>query len=254
MVWSDTTTNQGVLQECESILFDSDYGKITNSTALKQTFTRYGNKAMDRVSAWIMRFDNSWEFFDANSEYEPIETHNLVADRDDYELETHHAKVLKVRIKDTNGNWKTLRKVSRRNVSDSDIDNSGEPKGYDMLGNFVYLFPKPNYNSTGGMEIQIQSPMSHFTTSDTDKEPGFNSMFHHLIPLWMCYDYAFTKRLAVAKDLRQEIVVEEDRLAEMINQRDYGEAQNFRVNSDDFGGLELGSGSRYSNTPRGFNY
>lgn len=254
MVYNDTTTNQGILQECESKLFDSDYGKITNSTALKQTFTRYANVAMGRVSAWIMRFDNSWEFFDSNSENEPIETHNLVADRDDYELETDHAKVLKVRIKDANGNWKTLRKVSRRTVSDTDLDNSGEPKGYDMLGNFVMLYPKPNYASTNGLEIQIQSPMSNFVTTDTDKEPGFSPMFHHLIPLWMCYDYAFTKRLAIAKDLRQEIIVEEDRLAEMISQRDYGENQNFKISGEDYGGLELGSGSRYSNTPRGFNF
>ena len=252
MVYSDTSTNQGILQECESILFDSDYGKITNSTTLKQTFTRHANKALNKVSALILRHDNSWEFFDYNSDYLPIDTHNLVSGQDDYTFEDYHKKILKVRIKDTNGNWKTLKHISRRQLSDSQLAQTGIPEYFDPLGSSVILTPTPNYSSTGGLELQFQDAMEFFTVNDTDKEPGFDSMFHPLIPMWMSYFYAFNKRLDIAKDLRQEILVMEEELKEHINQRNYSATPNLSVNRQDYGGLELGTMGRQDYNPRGF--
>lgn len=252
MVYNDTTTNQGILQECESILFDSDYGKITNSTALKQTFTRYANKALNKISSLILRYDNSWEFFDYNSNYLPIDTHNLVSGRDDYEVETYHKKLLKVRIKDPNGNWKTLKHISRRQLTDSELAETGTPEYFDPLGSFVMFIPTPNYSFTNGLELQFQDAMEFFATTDTEKEPGFDSMFHPLVPMWMSYFYAFAKRLDIAKDLRQEIVVMEEELKEYINQRNYSVTPNLTVSKEDFGSVELGTLGRFDNNPRGF--
>lgn len=252
MVYNDTTNNQGILQECESIVFDSDYGKITGNTTLLQTFTRYCNEGVNRVSALSLRYDNSWEFFDSNSEFSPIETEDLEANKQIYTLETRHAKVLKVRIKDQNGEWRTLRNVSRRSISDNDIDDAGSPEGYDMLADGIYLFPKPNYGSTNGLEAQIQAPLGHFLTTDTTKEPGFNSMFHRLVPLWGSYLFTSNKRLAIAKDIRQEILVMQEELKEFFSQRDHGKAHSLELRKEDYGSYELGTSGTYSDLPRGF--
>ena len=241
MQFSDTSTKQGILQECESALFDNNYGKITGDTVLLDTFVRYANMACKKVSQLILRYDNSWEFMDSNSTNLSMEDHNLVSGQADYTLETTHLKVLKVRVKDPSGNYITLRQISRRELTDSEIAATGTPSQYDLLGSSVFLYPIPNYSSTLGLEIQIQSELEAFTSSDTTKEPGFNSMFHPLVPMWMCYYYAFRKKLETAKDFRQEILVMEEELKETINQRDYGKPHNFSMQKEDYGSGALGS-------------
>lgn len=250
MQYSDTSANKsGILQECESDLFSDNYGKITGNANLLATFTRNCNKGVDKVSSLIMRNDNSWEFMDSNSTTLPIEDHDLVSGQSDYTLETTHAKVLKVRVKDSNGNYVTLKNISRRDLSDSQLAETGIPWGYDLLGNSVILVGTPNYSYTSGLEIQVQSPMAYFLTTDTTKEPGFPSMFHPLVTLWTKYFYAYPKRLAIAKDLRQEILVMERELEEAMNQRDYGKAKTLSVSREDYGGSALNGSLNYN--PKG---
>ena len=250
-MYSDISDQKsGILQECESILFSDNYGKITDDSTLLATFTRYSNIALDRVTSIILRSDNSWEFMDSNSTTLPIEDHNLTSGQKDYTIETTHAKVLKVRVKDPNGDYVTLREVSRRNLSDSELVRTGTPEKYDMLGNSIFLTPTPDYTSSLGLEIQVQSPMSHFVTTDATKVPGFSSMYHRLIPLWACYSYAFAKRQTIAKDIRQEILVMEDELEKAMAQRDYGKPKNLSLRKTDYGQLAVGN---IINTPKGFN-
>ena len=100
------------------------------------------------------------------------------------------------------------------------LGTSGTPEYYDLLGSSLILTPTPNYSVTKGIEMQHQGTIEFFLPDDTDKEPGFDQMFHHLIPMWMCYFYAFSKRLDILNDLRQEIIVMENELKEHLNQRD----------------------------------
>ena len=114
-------------------------------------FTRNANFALDRVSSLIMKWD------DTNNTDLPIATTSLVASQQDYGIAVGHLKVLKVRIKDQQGNWVSLDPINRRDLTDSQLTTTaGDPKRYDKVGNSLFLYPKPSYASSGGLEVQFQ--------------------------------------------------------------------------------------------------
>ena len=78
-------------------------------------FTRNANFALDRVSSLIMKWD------DTNNTDLPIATTSLVASQQDYGIAVGHLKVLKVRIKDQQGNWVSLDPINRRDLTDSQL-------------------------------------------------------------------------------------------------------------------------------------
>jgi hypothetical protein len=55
-----------------------------------------------------------------------------------------------------------------------------------------------------------------FTSADTTKEPGFNSLYHDLVPLWVSYNYAIANGQPTANQYFAEIQRKEDAL-----QKDY---------------------------------
>lgn len=251
MQYNDTSTEKsGILQECESVLFADDYGRIAGNASLLATFTRYANMAANRVSAILLRTDNSWEFSDINNTDLDIGYTPLVSGQYDYSLAVSHIKILRLRVKDTNGEYITLDPVSRRELSDSQLSATGTPTMYDKIGSSFFLTPTPDYsNSSNGIEMQYQRTLKHFLTTDTTKEPGFAEHFHRLIPLWMCYDYALSKSLPIAKGLRQEIAVMEEELEQHNSMRDHDQPQNLRIAREDYGAYGSLVGS-----PKSFDY
>lgn len=152
-------------------------------------FVQSANVWLDKVVAIILRNDNTWEFEDINNTDIPLATTDLVAAQEDYSLAASHLKILRIRVKNSQGNWITLQPIQRRELSDAQLRETGTPSGYDKLGNSLFLTPIPDYASSGGLEVQFQRGGSYFATGDTTKEPGFASSFHEIIALGAALDF-----------------------------------------------------------------
>ena len=201
-----------------------------------------------------MKSDNVWEWDDTNNTDLPIATTSLVASQQDYGIAVGHLKVLKVRIKDQQGNWVSLDPINRRDLTDSQLTaTAGDPKRYDKVGNSLFLYPKPSYASSGGLEVQFQRGASYFATTDTTKTPGFATHFHRLVSLYAALDYCetndFDKRAA---KIRANIQTLEAELITHYSSRDLDAKISLKIQNEDYGQIGLSQDGRLSSNPDGF--
>lgn len=172
------------------------------------------NNAYEKVVAKIRNADKKWQWDDNNQTDLPIATTNLVSGQADYSITVDHLKILRVECAiDSNlSNWVVLKpydygdeKMSLTQLS----TESGTPYRYDKLGQSLILDPKPNYNASGGLKVYYQRGPALFTSAEVTtgtKKPGFNSLYHELIPLWASYDYAVAKGMNNTNQLFNEIL------------------------------------------------
>jgi hypothetical protein len=184
--------------------------------------TMLANNALSRVCSLIIRADGRWQFDDINNTDLPIATTNLVANQQDYSLATSHLEITRVEVKDEDGNWVVLKPIDQKDTEQSlseFMKSPGTPKFYDKLGNSVFLYPAPSYSQAASLKLFFTRGMSEFTVSDTTKQPGFNILFHDLIPLWVSYEYAIANGLKNANQIMVEIQRKENELLEAYQKR-----------------------------------
>lgn len=240
--FSDTSSSKaGLIQVCESTLFgDNGYGKISGDTGLLATFTRGINDGLDRVTSLILQADGRWEFDDTNFSDYPIATTNLVttpgSEQQDYTFAVTHLKILRVEIKDSTGVWRKLTPISQEDLYNTSLTSflsaAGMPEYYDKIANSIFLYPKPLatvVTSTAGLKVYFQRPPSYFTTSDTTKVPGFNALYHKLVALIACRDYALDKSLDGAKGLVERVAQMEQDLQDNYSLRNRDEKLQMRA-------------------------
>lgn len=241
MVFNDNVTNQGIIQECESILFDDNYGAISANTSLLQTFTRYANNAMDRITSIIFDADGRWQWDDANNTDYPIATSNLTALQKDYPFSITQLNIARIECQDQNGKYQRLLPLDINDIviSVNDFETvNGTPLFYDKLANSLFLYPTPSYSTVNdingnpqGLKVWFQRAANYFLTSDTTKEPGFVSIFHRLVALWSSYYYASKRELPLAESLMEQIEVMEDQLQDFFLTRGKDEHRTMRAYS-----------------------
>jgi hypothetical protein len=158
-------------------------------------FIRSSNFALDAVVRKIFQTSGRWQFDDANNSNLPIAITDLVAGQDNYTLADEHLRISRLRIKDKQGNWKTLRPIDRRDENDRQLARTGEPEVYDKLGRSVLPLPVPDYNAAGGVEITFDRGSNYFAITDTTKQPGIPSPFHRYISLYDARDYVLANEI-----------------------------------------------------------
>lgn len=201
-----------MLQVCEADLFgDNGYTQITGNASRLAIFINFLNEAYSRYFDIAMRVDGTWQIDDTNYTTVPIATANLVASQQDYGLATSHIQILGVEIKDSAGRWIALTEIDELEFSRESLplsgyfDNAGTaitgiPLQYNHIGNSIFLYPTPNYNSTSGLKIRFQRPPSYFLTTDTTKVPGFTDLHHTYLTDYACFKYGLTRTLQSGKD------------------------------------------------------
>jgi hypothetical protein len=231
--FNDTTTKQGLIQECEDLVFSS-YGDISGNADRLYQFTRLINEAVNRVVSLIFKSDGRWQFDDSNNTDQPTATTDLVttlgSEQQDYGIATTHLRISSVEVKNANGGWVLLAPMDSIDILDNTITDflksPGMPRYYDKTGNSLFLYPKPlgtAVTSTAGLKVRFQRPPSYFVYTDTIKTPGFNSMYHRLVALIASRDYAIIKSLDVAKGLMALVQQTEDELIENYTLRNKDE-------------------------------
>jgi len=216
---------------------------LTDTTTLPLAeFVLSANFGLDRVISLIMRADGKWQFDDTNQTDSLISTSDLVANQQDYGIAITFLKIKKLRIKNSAGDWVTLKPIDRRQAPDSLLNrDAGDPKFYDKLGTSIFLYPKPSYASTGGIEIQSQRGASYFIVTDTTKSPGFATQFHRLISLYGALDYCESNELdRKAQKIQTKISSLETELVEFYSGRDTDQKIGLRTKREDYGQISGG--------------
>lgn len=187
-------------------------------------FIRSANFALDAILRKIQKIDGRWQYADSNDTTLGIAVTDLVAGQEEYSLDDAYLKVRRIRIKNEQGDYVTIPAKDRRDLTDSELDGSGMPEGYDKMGRSIMPFPVPAHSADEGVEITFQKGSNYFTVADTDKEPGVDSVFHRYVSLYPAREYALKyapKRLkaidAQIKELDAEVV-------DHFNNRDTDEA------------------------------
>lgn len=182
-----------------------------------------------------MQSDGRWQWDDENATDSdgtvrglPIATTALVANQQDYTLAITHLQIERVEVLDNSTPtpaWHKLKPIDQADVYGQSLsgflNTAGLPTYYDKLGNSFFLYPAPNYSQAASLKIWFKRPPSYFLTSDTtNKSPGFNQLYHELIPLWVAYNFALANGKSNANGIMAQIQLKEDALHDDYSVRD----------------------------------
>lgn len=224
MVFSDTSTNQGLVQEIDFLLG-------TNSTTYGiNDKTRNINRALERVASIIQTADGKWDWEDLNNTDMPIATTNIVAGQQDYSIDTTFLKIKSVFYTDANSSCEELRySPNKEDYIELDSTDTGIPTSYTIVGNSILLDVYPTTSITSGLKVYFARDVHLFTVADTTATAGFASQFHRYLSLSAAYDFAIAKGKDIANTLRNEMLIMEKAIKEHYAMRMEVENRNVRV-------------------------
>ena len=226
MVFSDTTTNLGIVQQArQSMRLDSGQwatSKIVNSV----------NNYLDTVAGYAIGADRRFEWDDTNHTKLPIGTTNLVANQAEYSFLTDEQgnrilTLTRIDILDSTGKWTQLKPIDQFEIDgalDSFYSVAAQPIYYDKINdNVIKLYPKPATSVTSGIKFYFQRSPSYFTATDTTKEPGVASTLHRGFVIAAAYDGALALGLQNLQPLGLEMQKEEQKMKDYFLNRNNDE-------------------------------
>lgn len=200
MVFSDTTSKSGLIQEAEFWTGLGDAGISGDPTLLKQ-FTSRINRAFERIMPLLLSYGDKMRFDDPNHTDYPIGFFDIVSGVGDYTFPTDENGNSILNVTDLlilDGPTQTeYRKLDRMTLDDPDAQfamtpnptHVGIPTKFLEYNGTVFLFPKPNYNATAGGKLFFERQHSYFIDTDTTKAPGIPLPFHQLLALHASLDW-----------------------------------------------------------------
>lgn len=218
MVYSDTSTNQGILQEIDFLVGTNSTTYTTNDK------TRNVNRALDKVAFLIQSADGKWDWEDTNNTNLPIGSTDIVAGQQDYSIDTTFLKIKRVFYTDENGSKSELRFVeTKEQILELDSRDTGIPTAYTIVGNSIFLDCFPTKGTAQDADIKLTvyfaRNVHYFATDDTTATAGFNPQFHRYLSLSAAYDYAIAKGKDIANALRNEMMVMEKGITSFYSSR-----------------------------------
>lgn len=179
------------------------------------------NNALNKFMLLAIMSEGKWQVDDSNQTDYPIIFGDIVSGQQDYTFATDETgnqilDIYKVRIKDSAGNWSTLRQVDLQSGNDDDLNSTttGSPSKYRLMANGIFLIDIPNYTQTDSLEVYINRTPTYFTTSDTTKIAGIPYVFQEYLAIRPAYYYCLEKGLPQAVSLGNEM----SRMEEMIGE------------------------------------
>jgi len=223
MDFNDTTNGTGAVQE----IYDICQADI-NSYPLKSVARRV-NAALDRFFTLAFQADGRWNFDDPNYDTAPIQSINLVSGTQSYNIDDFTSEILnilRVEALDSNGNNMLLRRLDRAKLNASRIaltdykTTASTPDEYDLVGEYIYLYPKPNYNATNGLTLYIDRNKSAFVYTDTTKDLPVPSIFVQYICRIASLPYLIEFQKAQKNDIANQIAQDEIAILDYFGHRE----------------------------------
>jgi len=211
----------------------------TTSFPLKD-FIRSANFTIQKATRKIIKAKN-WQHNDFNNATELIDKSiNLISGTNKYAILITWLRIgSPVRVKDSTGNWITIKHKERNKMTDNQLAATGTPTHYDKIGNFIYLFPTPNYTSAGSVELQYQTGATELAFNATTTIPGFPVLFHRIVSIGAAIDYCRVNIASRVDGLKEMMKEEETDMILHYETRDDDEQPNLGVQKNDYGEIGL---------------
>lgn len=196
-----------------------------------------------KTSSLIMKSDRNWKHVSSNVENTlSIATQAFTAGQDNIPLATKHLKILRVRMTNRDGVFKTIEPTDRFKTKNEYLNsaNNGDVQAYDKLGFSLLPLPAPDYGGTIEIEYQPGAAVDLPTISSTDWEVGFNRDFERLPGLYASRDYCSLHNQKRLPMIRDEIAVMEAALVDFYENRDIDDEPAFDVQRTSSGPSLLG--------------
>lgn len=218
MVFNDTSSRLGLIQECEDLTGLGD-ANISGDAVMLDRFTRWINEAYFKTTGVIIQSDGRWQWDDSNQTNQPVATSDLVNGQRDYTVlaaaptaSQDWLEVDRVEIQQQTGDGKLiLRPFDKEDLKQS-IDQwyktDALPTKFDFEGGSIKLYPSPNYDKTDGLKIWFKRAPLLFADTDTTKKPGFSSIYHRYLALEASYSYLLTKDMGERREVVKRDMVE----------------------------------------------
>lgn len=194
MQFNPTSKENSIIADIDFLLFGDSSVLNTNYSLVDRT--RNINLALDDIVAELHKADPNYQWDDQTNADFPVATLALTANQDHYTMLDSSLRVWRVRMKDSNGELKTLTPKLKSELTDSDLKATGSPDKYYKIGGAIFPTPIPDYGFAAGVELTFQRGANHFSSTDTNEEPGFNSMFHEFLPVSAALRYAKANNLS----------------------------------------------------------
>jgi hypothetical protein len=223
MVFSDTSLNQGILQQTRSFM------RVDATQWPTAKVVASCNNWLDKITGYAIGADSRFQWDDTNHTKLPIGTTNLVANQSDYSFLTDEQgnsilTLTRVDLLDSNSNYSQLAEVDQKDYEGWGLDQlqttTGTPSCYDKIAdNIIRLYPKPSTSVTAGIKFYFQRSGSYFLASDTTKSPGVAPLLHRGFVIASAYDGALTLGLPNLQALSVELQKEEQKMIQYFSVR-----------------------------------
>jgi hypothetical protein len=199
-----------------------DIVDTNTSTFPDARMVRGMNVSQNKVVNVIAESDQLSEWDDDNFTDLPEGTINIVSGQRSYNLrEDENFANLRVVCKVfilTSATGTDYTEIKREGKSFSTV--TGVPTSYRMSGSRLVFDIEPNYSATNGIRVLFIREPQEILTSDTTKELGIPTAFHHLVALYTAYDFARSKTLDNRNDILRDVEKEEKRLGLSVSHQD----------------------------------
>lgn len=196
------------------------------------------NNALNKFMLLSIGASGKWQVDDSNQTDYPIVIGNLVSGQQDYTFDVDYAgnqimDIYRIEILDNTGTARLLTPVDQSEIKNTALtefmNGGGIPQYYDKTANGIFLYPAPNYNSTGGLKIYTSRTSTYFTVSDTTKKAGIPWAFHEYLAVRPSYYYCLQKGLPQTANLYKEMIDFEDKIENFYSLRSRDEKQQVRT-------------------------
>ncbi len=169
----------------------------TDTTTLPVAdFVRSANIWIRNAGEKIWQNQNYWEYDDNNHTDMAEATADLVADQQDYTLDTTVFDVLNVEVKNANGDWQKLIPITSEDkdyARQEFMETAGMPVYYKLRGNVLSLYPKPGsgyVTESSGLTLYVSRDINEFdiTSSSIEREIGIPRQFHDYVGYGVAHD------------------------------------------------------------------
>jgi hypothetical protein len=233
MDFSNSTTGDGLIQECERIS-TLGLGNITGNASRLKDFTARLNAAVDRFHAIAFRNDALWNFDATTQDDLPIADADLEDGIGDYAFDSGLLSVTQAFAKDSLGISHELMEQDDKAAPNAYIGTeSGSPTHYELSGNSIILYPKPNYDMPDGLTVTFRRTAPRFAAADTTQAVGVPSLFHPFLAKHASFPYLVEHSLRHASAVAADIAKDELAIANFVANRGKPKRLGLRVSRED---------------------
>jgi len=201
--------------------------------------TRRVNQALDRFFTLAMQADGKWVYDDPSYGTDPIQTIDLVNGQQVYDIGTFASEVLyilRTEALDSGGEAHLLDRLDRTFVKTALTEYQnvpGQPTQYDLVGQSIYLYPEPNFDSTDSLKFYFRRNKVSFVDTDTTKTLPVPSLFVNYICRMVSLPYLIEYQKAQKNDIAALIAEDEQKIGQYFFSREESVSKYIRPAAED---------------------